>query len=281
MNKRLPRHAGTFYEGSSDALRKQVEWCFLHRFGPGDLPKVEDGPGKAIALICPHAGYAYSGPVAAHGYHYAALNGRPDTIIILGPNHTGYGSGVSLMLDEVWTTPLGDLKVDVEFAREIQNASELIDADEISHRFEHSIEVQLPFLQYIYGTALNFVPICMMMQDLETSRDVGEAIAKAAVEKNVLIIASTDMSHYEQHEVAEKKDRLAIEAMLRLDAEELQSTVVSNRISMCGYGPTSAAIIASQKLGATKSRLLSYKTSGDLTGDYSRVVGYVSLALVK
>jgi len=278
---RLPCQAGSFYAGSADALRRQVEECFLHRFGPQRLPKVEDGPRRLTSLICPHAGYMYSGPVAANGYHFAAQDGRPDTIIVLGPNHTGYGSGVSIMDDGVWRTPLGDVEVDSEMARGVQRASELIDIDESGHRFEHSIEVQLPFLQYVYGTAFKFIPICMMMQDLETSRDVGEAIAKTASSRNVLIIASTDMSHYESQRVAEAKDRLAIEAMLKLDAGELQSTVESNRISMCGYGPASAAIIASKKLGATLSQLLSYRTSGDVTGDRSRVVGYASLVITR
>lgn len=278
---RLPCQAGAFYEGTSDALRKQIEACFLHKFGPGKLPRVEDGPRRLISLICPHAGYMFSGPVAANGYHFAAQDGQPATIVILGPNHTGYGSGVSLMAEGAWRTPLGDAQVDSELAREVQRASELIDVDEGGHRFEHSIEVQLPFLQYVYGQNFRIVPICMMMQDLETSRDVGESIAKAASGKNVLIVASTDMSHYEPQKAAEAKDRLAIEAMLKLDAGELQSTVESNNISMCGYGPASAAIIASKKLGAAQSRLLAYRTSGDLTGDRSHVVGYASLAITR
>ena len=278
---RFPSHAGSFYKGSSKALRKQVEECFLHRFGPGKLPKMEDGSRRLSSLICPHAGYMFSGPVAANGYYFAAQDGKPDTVIILGPNHTGYGSGVSMMAEGVWRMPFGDAAIDAALAREVQLASQLIDIDESGHRFEHSIEVQLPFLQYVYGTDFRFVPICMRMQDLETSRDVGEAIAKVISGKNVLIIASTDLSHYVPQKVAEAKDRLAIYAMLELDAGALQSVVESENISMCGYGPASVAIIASKKLGAIQSRLLSYKTSGDMAGDQAQVVGYASLAITK
>ena len=278
---RLPYQAGAFYSSSTGALRKQIKDCFLHPFGPGSSPKVKDGLRKLISLISPHAGYMFSGPVAANGYYFAAQDGRPEKIIILGPNHTGYGSQVSIMVEGIWRMPLGDVEVDTELAQEIQQASDLIDIDENAHRFEHSIEVQLPFLQYIYGNAFKFVPICLMMQDLETSRDVGEAIARAASGRNILIIASTDMSHYQPYKVVEAKDLLAIEAMLQLDESQLQSTVASNNISMCGYGPVSAAISASKKLGAKQGHLLSYRTSGDITGDQARVVGYASLAITR
>jgi AmmeMemoRadiSam system protein B len=278
---RFPSQAGTFYANSADDLKKQIKTCFLHRFGPQKLPQVKDGARRLISLISPHAGYVFSGPVAANGYYFAAQDGRPDTVIILGPNHTGYGSVVSTMIDGFWRTPLGDVEVDVELASEIQRASTLIDVDERSHRFEHSIEVQLPFLQYIYGSDFKFIPICMMMQDLETSQDVGAAIAKVAHDKNVLIIASTDMSHYEPHELAEAKDRLAIKAILELDASNFQFIVEANNISICGYGPVSAAIIASKKLGTIRSQLLSYRTSGEIAGDRSSVVGYASLTLTR
>ena len=278
---RLPCQAGAFYSSSIDALKKQVEECFLHRFGPGKLPVVGDGHRLLASIICPHAGYMFSGPVAANGYYFAAQDGQPDTVVILGPNHTGYGSGVSIMTEVIWRMPLGDIEVDAALSREVQRQSQLIDVDESSHRFEHSIEVQLPFLQYVFGRAFKLIPICMMMQDLDTSRDVGEAIATAVSGKNVLIVASTDMSHYVSQNIAEAKDRLAINAMLKLDAVELQSVVESNNISMCGYGPASVAIIASKILGATQSKLLSYRTSGDMTGDKDQVVGYTSLAITK
>ena len=177
--------------------------------------------------------------------------------------------------------PLGDMEVDSELARAIQASSQLIDVDESAHRYEHSVEVQLPFLQYIYGPRLRFVPICMMLQDLTSSRDVGEAIAKASKGRNVLIIASTDMTHYEPQRIAERNDQLVVDAILRLDEAALQRAVETHSISMCGYGPVSAAIVASKALGASRGERLAYHTSGDITGDHTQVVGYCSAALTR
>jgi AmmeMemoRadiSam system protein B len=278
---RLPCQAGSFYAASEGPLREQIEACFLHEFGPGRLPKVrENGPRRVLSLISPHAGYMYSGSVASNGFYYLAEDGRPDAVVLLGPNHTGYGSGVSIMMEGVWRTPLGDVSVDVELAKEIQRFSAFLDVDEGAHLYEHSIEVQLPFLQYVYGV-IPFVPICMMMQDLEVSRDVGRAIARAVTGKNVSIIASTDFSHYEPQSIAETKDGAALDAISRLDEVGLQRVVEARAISMCGYGPVSAAIVASKELGAETAVRLQYKTSGDVTGDTSRVVGYASAAIVK
>ena len=282
MGIRRPTQAGTFYAGDAETLRTEIESCFIHRFGPRKLPKIEkDGPRKIVGLICPHAGYAYSGPVAANAYFELASDGYPDTVIVLGPNHTGYGSALALMDAGVWRTPLGDVEVDTLVAREILHETKLVDADELAHRHEHSIEVQLPFLQYLYGSSFKFVPICMLMQDLEVSLDIGKAIAEASSGRNILIIASTDMTHYEPQNRAESKDRQAIEAMLKLDEAQLQSVVESQNITMCGYGPASVAIVASKILGATKAQLLCYKTSGDVTNDRSQVVGYASLKITK
>lgn len=282
MKVRLPYHAGTFYAGSANNLKKQIEECFLNRNSIGALPKVnKTGPRNIISLINPHAGYTFSGPVAAWGYYNLSRDGRPESIVILGPNHTGFGSGVSTMIKGVWRTPLGDVEIDTSIAEKIQRVSKIIDIDDTSHRYEHSIEVQIPFLQHIFGSTFKIIPICMMMQDLQTSKDVGLAIAEATFKKNVLIIASTDMTHYEPHKNAEVKDKLAIEAILKLDEQLLQSTIELNKISMCGYGPTSAAIFASKKLGAAKAQLLCYKTSGDITGDQTHVVGYASISITK
>lgn len=240
---------------------------------------MKKGPRKIIALICPHAGYMYSGPIAAHSYYNLALDGKPEIVVILGPNHTGMGSGVSLMSEGTWNMPLGDVNVDSDIAHKIWKSSKIIDLDDTAHLFEHSIEVQLPFLQYIYGSDLKFVPIAMLMQDLQTGRMVGNAIAEALAGKNAVIIASSDMTHYEPQEYAERKDRMATDAILKLDEEKLQSIVDSQEITMCGPGPVTAAITAAKKLGATKASMLCYKTSGDITGDYSQVVGYLAVAI--
>jgi len=282
MKVRFPSQAGAFYARSKETLKKQVEDCFLHRFGPKEIPSVnENGPRKIVSLMCPHAGYAYSGPVAANAYFQMAKDGKIDSAVILGPNHTGIGSGISIMTEGVWRMPLNDVEIDFELARKIQHASKYIDVDDTAHSREHSIEVQLPFLQYIYGKSFRFVPICMMMQDLESSRDVGEAIVESISGRNVITIASTDLTHYESEKVANSKDRMAIDAVLELDDEKLQSVIESSNITMCGYGPASVAIYVAKKLGAEKTSLLSYKTSGDITGDFSSVVGYAAIAIAK
>ena len=275
--------AGSWYAGTPNRLREQIEGLFTHRLGPGSLPSViTEGPRSVVGLVVPHAGYIASGPVAAHAYYQLAKDGKPDIIVIFGPNHTGRGSGLALMNEGVWRTPLGDVKIDTETANQIVKASTIIDVDERAHAYEHSIELQLPFLQYLYGSDFKFVPICFMMQDLESSREVGKATAKALKGKKALVIASSDMTHDEPQETAEKKDGLAIEAAIKMDEERYYSTVESYAISTCGYGPTIAAITATKELGAKKAQLLCYKTSGDIFGDYhSRIVGYASIAFMK
>jgi hypothetical protein len=271
-----------FYAGTAQALRAQIEECFTHKLGPGKLPEVVNQKLKTIVgLVCPHAGYMYSGPVAAHAYHSLAADGRPDIVVLFGPNHTGRGSALALMKEGVWRTPLGDVEIDTSTANQILKESDIIDVDDSAHALEHSIEVQLPFLQYLYGSTFKFVPICFLMQDLQSSREVGEATAKALADKNALVIASTDLTHYEPQETAKQKDKSAIEAALRLDAEGLYSTVEARHISMCGYGPTVAAITAAKALNAKNAKLLCYKTSGDITGDYLSVVGYASIMFTK
>lgn len=278
MKVRRPAYAGTFYEGTTQSLKAQIEQCFTNELGPRTIPKVREGQLKnTVGLICPHAGYMYSGPVAAHGYYHLASDGKPDLVVIFGPNHTGSGSGLAVMRDGAWQTPLGEVEIDSETADNIMRESRLIDVDDVAHQREHSIEVQLPFLQYLYGSSFRFVPICFLMQDLESCREIGVAVAKAARGKNALVIASTDMTHYEPQKTAERKDQKVIDAALKLDEKMLYSTVEGLQVSMCGYGPAVAAITAVKELGARKGRLLCYKTSGDVTGDQSTVVGYASM----
>ncbi len=282
MRIRRPCQAGAFYPDKPSSLKAEIEKCFFHRYGPGKIPKANKNQlSSLLGLVSPHAGYMYSGPVAAHSYYALAMEGTPESAVIVGPNHTGMGSGVSIMTAGNWVTPLGELSIDNEIAEEIVNNSEIVDVDEKAHLYEHAIEVQLPFLQYLYGKSLLFVPICMMMQDLETSTELGEAMAKSIVNKNVVVIASSDMTHYEEGKIAEDKDKEAINAMTVLDEIELFRTIESRMISMCGYGPVISTLACAKKLGATKAKLLSYKTSGDITGDHSSVVGYASLIFKK
>lgn len=279
MKLREPAQAGSFYEDTEGALRTQIQNCFLKPPGPCILPSVPaERDEKLVGLVAPHAGYMYSGPVAAHSYSRLASAGPRKSIVILGPNHTGLGSGVSTMTTGEWSTPLGEVKVDSELAREIAGNSSLIDVEDEAHKFEHSIEVQLPFLQFIYPRQFQFVPICMMLQDLETSKEVGEAVARAVSDKGAVLIASSDWTHYEPHDEAVRKDREALRAAIEMDPQKFQTTIEEKRVSACGYGPVTAVIHASRILGAKNAQLLSYKTSGDVTGDKKAVVGYAALS---
>jgi hypothetical protein len=279
---RRPCQAGAFYEGTAEALKEQIENCFLHRFGPRKIPEaVMAGPRKIAGLVCPHAGYMFSGPVAAHAYYKLALDGKPDIVVLFGPNHTGYGSGLAVMNEGVWRTPLGDVEIDGETANRIVHASRIADVDDSAHRFEHSIEVQIPFLQYLYGSNFKIVPICFLMQDLPSAKDIGKAVAEALADKNAVIIASSDMTHYEPQERAAKKDMLALEAAEQMDETKFYSTIEAHGISACGYGPISALIVAAKILGAKEAKVLCYKTSGDIIGDYSSVVGYAAVSFTK
>jgi len=278
---RLPSQAGAFYAGKAESLKRQIEECFLHELGPGKIPTVVKGPRRIIGLICPHAGYMYSGPVAAHAYYNLALDGKPDIVVLFGPNHTGYGSALAIMNEGFWRTPLGDVEVDSETANKIVKEARIVDVDDSAHRHEHSIEVQLPFLQYLFGSEFKIVPICFLMQDLPSARDVGQAVARVLSGKNALIIASSDMTHYEPQKSAEKKDRLALQAVEAMDEERFYSVIEEHRITACGYGPIMALITASKVLGAKEAKLLCYRTSGDVIGDYSAVVGYAAVQFTK
>ena len=282
MKKRLPAQAGTFYPDTEGALRTQIQQSFLHPLGPKAMPTI---PGtrnqNLLGLVVPHAGYKYSGPIAAHSYYKLASAGIFESIIILGPNHTGLGSGVSTMTEGEWSTPLGDVPIDTDLAQEIVDSSDLVDVEDKAHRSEHSIEVQLPFLQFIYPRRFKFVPICMMLQDLKTSIEVGEAIAKAAEKHGAMVLASSDWTHYEPQEEARSKDNQAIEAALQLNEEKFQEIIEERVVSACGYGPVTAMIHAAKLRGARSGNLLSYQTSGDVTGDKTAVVGYAAASFEK
>jgi AmmeMemoRadiSam system protein B len=204
LNLRQPAVAGSFYAGDLKSLNIQIENCFLHKIGPGEIPLVNPKrQNNIMGLISPHAGYMYSGPVAANGFYKIALDGKPDTIIILGPNHQGFGENISIMAEGKWKTPLGDLEIDAEMAEDILKNSKIIKKDKKAHQYEHSIEVQLPFIQYIFGKDIKFVPICMTRQDINTDIEIAKSICSSVVDKNILIIASSDFTHYEPQEYAE------------------------------------------------------------------------------
>ena len=281
MSVRHPCVVGMFYPADPRRLRQEIEACFKHELGPGKLPGKPERPRSIIAIVCPHAGYVYSGPVAAHSYLSLSEEEKADTFIIIGPNHTGFGTPVSMMGQGSWETPLGKVDIDSELAQLIFKASDTIDLDETAHIREHSVEVQLPFLQYLYGSDFKFIPICMDFQDLETSRDVGRILSKIIKGRSVVVIASTDLNHQESQESTNRKDSLILEAIRGMNEEALQGIVRQHRISMCGYGPVSVALVTSKLLGADKAEVLSHHTSGDITGDLSAVVGYASARITR
>ena len=282
MKIRKATVANAFYAGTKSELNNQLVECFTSRFGPGQVPKTaEHGPRKILGIVSPHAGYMYSGAVAANGYAKLAIDGLPEAFVILGPNHTGYGSGVSIMTEGGWETPLGVSPIDSVLAKQIQKGSSIIDIDEEAHAYEHSIEVQLPFIQFLFKDAAKFVPICMMMQDLKTSRDIAKTLVDQLKGRDIFIVASSDFTHYEPHDTVVRKDQLAIDAITRLDEVALNELGESSKVTMCGYGPITTLISAAKLLGGVRAELLTHKTSGDVTGDKSAVVGYSSLVFLR
>jgi|Deesub1362B_J571_1020462.scaffolds.fasta_scaffold00004_300 hypothetical protein len=284
---RNPAVAGYFYKSDRQELHDEINSCFSSRLGPGPISDVNIArERKVIGIISPHAGYIYSGAIAAHGYRFLAEDGLPESFIILGPNHTGVGSGVSIYPKGIWRTPLGEVEVDSQLSELIISNSSLIDIDISGHLYEHSVEVQVPFLQYIYelaGKSFKIVPIVLLMQDLSTAKEVGDALAKAILSysKNVVMIASSDFTHYESSESAYNKDMKVIDRILNLDPDGVINCVYQYRVSMCGYGPVAAVLVASKALGAKDVKLLKYATSGDVTGDKSNVVAYASIVITK
>ena len=283
---RKPAVSGQFYDGSKDNLINTIKECYLDDRGPKYLPKIMQGDKKIKGLVVPHAGYIYSGAVAAHSFNILAKNGFSDTFIILGPNHTGVGSGISVLTEGSWLTPLGTVPINEELSKQL--FKDVIDKDENAHMYEHSIEVQLPFLQFTSeNRKFDFVPICMGIQDFNTANEVGKIIADAIKTKNenIVIIASTDFSHagfnytimppegMRVDEYVEKQDKLAIDQILNMNAEGLINTVHENNISMCGYGPVAAMLTAAKLLGASNAELLKYGTSYEVQPS-SSCVGY-------
>jgi AmmeMemoRadiSam system protein B len=286
---RKPSVAGQFYASSISDLKEQIEQCFYHTLGPGKIPKINKKPPRNIkGLVVPHAGYPYSGPIAAHSYYKLAKDGFPETFIIIGPNHSGMGQMVALTTED-FKMPFGEVSVDQELAEELYAG--VIKNDLNAHKHEHSIEVQLPFLQYL-TKKFKFVPIALAMQDFKTSNDVGKAISLAIRKtgRDVVVIASSDFTHcgfmYGQippHGMtagnwAAKQDKKAISAILELDIKGLLKTVRQFDITMCGYGPIMAMLTAAIEQNATKGSLLKYASSYDIHPAES-AVGYGAIVI--
>jgi len=265
---RKPAVAGYFYPSQAGALRKTM----------AKMIDFEKEKKKAMCVISPHAGYEYSGSVSGAVFSSVFL---PNKFIILGPSHRGMSSPFAVMKEGIWETPLGTIPVDTQLAERLMTHSSLLTNDPSAHLEEHSLEVQLPFIQY-FMEDFSIVPICIgHMTSLEELDELGVAISESITEseKDVLIVASTDMSHYVSQEMAKKKDFLAIDKILQLDAKGLYDVVYQEDISMCGMLPTVAAILASNELGAEKAELVRYQTSGDVSGNTSEVVGYAGIRI--
>ncbi|MEN8189716.1 MAG: AmmeMemoRadiSam system protein B [Thermodesulfobacteriota bacterium] len=267
LELRKPAVAGRFYEGDGAVLADTLS----------DLqPKEKIQPRKAKAVVSPHAGYIYSGSVAAETL--AAVH-IPETVIILGPNHHGQGAPLSLSMTD-WEMPMGTVPVNREIGQQLAEQSGAITIDEQAHRFEHSLEVQVPFLQARQKN-LSIVPLVVSQISYPLCEEVGSAIARtiAAADRDILIVASSDMTHYEPRQAAEKKDHYALKKLSDMDPSILFHSVLDHRISMCGIVPVTIALIAALELGATKTELIRYTDSGAVTGDTSQVVGYAGVVI--
>ena len=230
-----------------------------------------------MGLIVPHAGYVYSGAVAAQGYAAMAKRGKPDWVIVLGTNHTGLGRPISIAQDGAWRTPLGDVPIAVKIANQLVKRG--FPVAEAAFLHEHSIEVQLPFLQYLFGTDIPFVPVCVMLPEFSTLAAAGVRVAEVVRGTNGAVIVSSDFTHYEPDGMARELDREAIERILMLDAPGFYHLVVRKRMSICGAGAITILLTAAMELGWQETNLVSYRTSGDVTGDRSTVVGYAAITL--
>lgn len=260
--------AGQFYHGHPKMLLNEVQSYLIDKATKQD----------AIAVMSPHAGLMYSGHVA--GAVYSHISGA-DTFLLLGPNHTGLGAKCAIMSEGMWQTPLGSVAIDTELADNLKSLCPLIKEDSLAHLHEHSLEVQLPFIQSLFSQS-KILPIAIMKASVEECAVLGSAIAEAISlqkGKKVVIVSSTDMSHYVSDATARQLDGLAIKKVLDLDPEGLYQTVYDYRISMCGVLPTTVMLFACKNLGATKTELIKYATSGEINADMHRVVGYAGVII--
>lgn len=263
--------AGSFYPGNPDTLRRQIS-NFLNSVELPDLNNIK-------SIVCPHAGYIYSGQVAA--YSYKQISGKKfDSIFVIAPSHSEYFNFISIFDGDACRTPLGLLGIDRERSRLLASKSSYIKLSHHGHLNEHSLEVQLPFLQVLFEN-IKIVPIVMGQQNSRNINELGEKIGTLFKNDKILIIASTDLSHYYPYDTAVALDRRVTEAVGSFDIESMKAEFLNNQLEMCGGGPVVSAMIASKIMGADSSKILDYKNSGDVTGDKSAVVGYMSAVFYK
>ena len=265
---RRPAVAGRFYPAKPAELIADLE-----RF-----VQPAERPAAATGIIVPHAGYMYSGHVAGAVYSRIKLPARN---IVLCPNHTGRGVPLSIMKSGAWETPLGNMEIDEELCDALMAADPDLEDDTAAHQFEHALEVQLPFMRHVGGSDVKFVPITIGTGNWNRLVALGRAIAEVVrkVDPAALIIASSDMNHYESDAITRVKDRKAIDQVLAMDAQGLYDVVEREGISMCGYGPVTSMLVAARMLGASRAELVKYATSGDVSGDFDHVVGYAGMMI--
>jgi len=268
-NLRKPVVAGQFYSETKTELIQEIK----------SLVKDNAHKEDVIGCILPHAGYLYSGRVAIEAVSRINLKNK---IILLGPTHTGYGEEFSIMTEGACQTPLGNVQIDSVLAKQLLKGSKYLREDSLAHLGEHSLEVELPILQY-FKDNFQIIPICLKSSDTKALKELGREIASTVKElklqNSVMLIASSDMTHYENQESAEYKDKQALQAILNLNEDKLIEKIKGLNITMCGYAPVTVLISAVKELGAKKTELIKYQTSGDSTGDRSSVVGYASLII--
>jgi MEMO1 family protein len=268
---RLPAVAGMFYDESLALLKKNVVG-FLER---AKIPKLK---GTVRALVSPHAGYVYSGFTAAHAYKLIAGN-KYDCVIVVGPSHREYFDGISIYQGDAYETPLGTIPIHKEIMAELLNEKKAIVASKAGHGAEHSIEVQLPFLQSVLGD-FSFVPMVMGDQRSQLCSDLAEALARVVKDRNILLVASSDLSHFHPYNEAVKLDNCVIQELKEFNSKKFITDLGKNKFEACGGGPIAAVMEAAKKLGAKKAEILHYCNSGDITGDKSSVVGYLAAAFL-
>lgn len=281
---RAPAVAGMFYPGDKLLLKEMIGDCYMHELGPGSLPRLRKKPEAKRSIkgcVLPHAGYPYSGPVAAHVFHRLAADGLPELFVVIGPNHRGRGRSLAVTTDD-FRMPLGTVKNASEVTLRLVGGNIKRDAD--AHSMEHSLEVQLPFIQHL-DTSVPVVPVCMGDQSYEAAREVGEAVYEATKGMDIVILASTDFTHCGANygipvppgisagDYARKCDGPALKKVKEMDPEGLIGTVKSMGISMCGYGPVAAMLTAVKLMGGNQAKLLKYATSYDISPSDS-AVGY-------
>jgi AmmeMemoRadiSam system protein B len=272
--------SGSFYPGSRAKISAFIRSAL-------NSAEVKEKPVEgSYSYVAPHAGYEYSGTTAAYTYKAMSLNkdfDKIETVVIIGPNHTGYGKALSVSFED-WHTPLGAATNDLEFSKALVAESNALSADEEAHLYEHSIEVQLPFLQTIFDKRRNikYAFICMGNQSLEASTLLAESLlsVEKKLGRRITVLASSDFNHYESADVAKSKDNRLIEALLKLDYKRFNELIYAINDSACGFGPITVALLYAKSKGSSKGLLLKYSNSGEATGDFSSVVAYASLAFV-